>query len=98
LGITSVTRDQHFAVLHAYQDQFASWSIERCDAGFDNNPGMGRAVKHANWMIHEILQRMEAGEDKPGQLDRWLGFIQGILWCHGFFSIDAMRKHNTEKP
>lgn len=93
-----MTRDQQLSVLRAYQDKFANWSVEKADTSFDNNPGMGRAVKHANWMIHEMLQRMKAGEDKPGQVDRWLGFIQGILWCNGLFSIDAMRRHNTGGP
>jgi hypothetical protein len=90
-----VTRDQHIDTLRAYQDKFAKWSIERCDPHFDTPPGMGRAIKHANWMIQEMLQRMEAGEDKPGQADRWLGFVQGILWCHGMFTIDDMKGHNT---
>lgn len=93
-----MTRDQQLAVLRAYRNRYEKWSVERCDPSFDNRPGMGRAVKHANWMIHEMIHRIEAGEDKPGQVDRWLGFIQGILWSNGLFTIDEMRKHNTEGP
>ena len=26
--------------------------------------------------------------------NRWLGFIQGVLWEHHIFTIDNMRDHN----
>lgn len=25
---------------------------------------------------------------------RWLGFVQGVLWCEGIYSIDQMKEHN----
>lgn len=25
---------------------------------------------------------------------RWLGFIQGVLWCEGIFTIEEMKDHN----
>jgi hypothetical protein len=30
------------------------------------------------------------------KLNRWLGFVQGALWCNGVFSIDELRAHVTE--
>ena len=28
------------------------------------------------------------------RLMRWLGFMQGVLWCKHIYSIDDMREHN----
>lgn len=92
-----MTREQQIATLHLYRERFHRWSLAQADLTRDTPPGMGRAVKHANWMIHEMLRRMEAGEDKPGQVDRWLGFIQGIFWCHGLFSIESLKTHTALK-
>jgi hypothetical protein len=91
-----MTHEQHIAVLKRYAEKFTKWSSECCPGNFDQPPGVGRAVKHINWMIHEMLHRLEAHEDRPGQADRWIGFIQGVLWNNGFFTIDDMKAHNTE--
>lgn len=55
---------------------------------------MGRMVKHALWMVNDVLTRMEAGDMDEGKANRWLGFIQGALWAAGLFTIDDMREHN----
>lgn len=90
-----MTREQQVALLHRYAEKFKNWSRERCPADYDNVPGMGRAVKHANWMIHELLAKIERNEVREGQVDRWIGFIQGVFWSNGLFSIDNMREHNV---
>lgn len=57
---------------------------------------MGRGVKHARWMIIEMIRRLENDEESsPGQADRWIGFVQAIFWTHGIFSIDEMAKANV---
>ena len=28
------------------------------------------------------------------KFNRWLGFMQGILWCNGDFTLNEMRDHN----
>ncbi len=27
---------------------------------------------------------------------RWLGFVQGVLWCEMWFDIDELKEHNKE--
>jgi hypothetical protein len=49
-------------------------------------------LEHVEWMTHEAL-----GFIKEGRLDkanRWLGFIQGVLWSQGIRTIDQMRQDN----
>jgi hypothetical protein len=94
-----VTYEQQLAVLRAYDEKFENWEPERADR-FRNLPvGMGMGVKHARWMVQEMIRRLEADEEaSPGQADRWIGFVQAIFWTHGIFSIDDMAKANTKPP
>ncbi len=47
---------------------------------------------HAYWMLTKIDEFVNA--DKLEKAQRWLGFIQGILFSTGQFSIAEMRSHN----
>lgn len=50
------------------------------------------ARKHAWWMCYEIVCFVDQGEvDKA---NRWLGFVQGVLWAFGYKTIDEMRDDN----
>lgn len=48
---------------------------------------------HLVWMLGEIKQN--ASVWKEGKIGRWLGFIQGVLCCKGYTTIDEERKRNT---
>ena len=91
-----MTREQHLAVLREYEAEFAKWEPAATDRERRLPVGMGRGSKHALWMVHEMIRRLEAGEEaSPGQADRWIGFIQAVLWTHGIFSITDMATHNV---
>ena len=52
-----------------------------------------------NSRVAELLDRVEvmaakAEYDWPNdKSSRWVGFMQGVLWAQGVFSIDEMRAH-----
>lgn len=95
-GIPSVTRDEQLAVLRLYDEKFEKWEPARSPKDRAAPVGMGRGVKHARWMMQEMLRRIEEGDEaSPGQADRWIGFIQAVLWTHGFYSIADMAAHNV---
>jgi hypothetical protein len=64
-------------------------------------------MRHINWMCQEAQSFLQSnvcgcgqnhGPD-PSKVEkamRWLGFIQGVLWCTGFKSLDDLR--NDSKP
>ena len=33
-------------------------------------------------------------ESRIDKVNRWLGFIQGVLWCCGVYTINELREHN----
>lgn len=47
------------------------------------------AMNYLMWMCKKI----QGISDKEKAM-RWLGFIQGVLWILGVFSISQMREHN----
>lgn len=95
-GISGVTRDEHLALFRYYDKIFHKWPPERCAKDYQAPVGMGRGIKHARWMMQEMIRRIEENtESSPGQADRWVGFMQGILWTQGFYSIADMATHNV---
>lgn len=87
-----MTAESLLGLLRAYQDKFANWPAERCDGDY-YKPGMGRQIKHARWMMDEMVTRLEAGTVELDKANRWLGFIQSIFWINGLCTIDEMREH-----
>lgn len=48
--------------------------------------------KHLKGMI----LRMPNREDNPFKWNRWLGFMQGVVWMLGKRSIDELKQANKE--
>jgi hypothetical protein len=63
----------------------------RDDQGFGGKD-TNVALHHAVWMCGEVIQF--ANTQRMAKANRWIGFIQGVLWSHGVMTIDQMRQHN----
>ena len=48
-------------------------------------------LDHIRWMLNEM-----SNIEELDKLNRWLGFVQGALWCGGVYTIDEMREHVRE--
>lgn len=51
-----------------------------------------KRIKKVHEMSKQISVFIEEGRIQKAM--RWLGFIQGTLWCSGIFSIDELRNHS----
>jgi len=90
-----MTRDDVLRVFRDYQKLLEKWAPERCPSDFGSNtPGMGCQLKHARWMIDTMVARMEADDVSEGKANRWLGFVQCLLWTSGICSLEELRSHN----
>lgn len=58
---------------------------------YDNVP-RSTAGRHVMWMCQKVLDHIEDG--KLDKANRWLGFIQGYLWCENIRTIHDMRGDN----
>lgn len=45
-------------------------------------------LHHVKWMIEEILDNHEDWDAR--KINRWMGFIQGVLWSNGLFTITEL--------
>lgn len=48
--------------------------------------------RHVHYVL-TMLTRMKCFDDVEKAF-RWLGFVQGVLWTKGIYTIDEMRDHN----
>ncbi len=46
---------------------------------------------------HQMLSTMEqlVREDRMEKVFRWLGFLQGVLWSHGIFTLQELKEHSA---
>lgn len=52
-------------------------------------------LMHAREMIPKMRNFIE--QKRMDKVFRWLGFLQGILYCNGIYSIDEMANHNKPR-
>ena len=58
---------------------------------------MPQQLGHARWMCQTAIEFIDTGLVIPEDVEkanRWLGFIQGVLWTTGVRTIDEMREDN----
>jgi len=48
--------------------------------------------KHIGYMLWKIPQFLKEGRKEKA--NRWLGFVQGVLWAKDFYTIEEMKEHN----
>lgn len=53
-----------------------------------------KLLEHARWMCDEIIVKSSEYDSHTEKIMRWLGFVQGVLWATGFYSIEQMKDDN----
>lgn len=86
-----MTSEQIETILDFYMSALTDLGFKSKNLG--NDPlGSLEAFKHVLWMCQEAKKLVRTGEmEKVG---RWLGFIQGVFWTRGLYTINEMREHN----
>lgn len=54
------------------------------------------ALNEAYWMCGEVRKLVRQG--RWSKALRWIGFIQGVLWMSGIYSITELKVHNRVFP
>lgn len=84
-----------------YRTQLANHGLsaqtpQRCDTS-QRSVVRPERRRHLLWMIDTLLADLKHAPvdvDVSGKANRWLGFIQGVLWADEYRSIDEMREDN----
>jgi hypothetical protein len=49
-----------------------------------------------NYLVESMIPRgLEIPDEKLDKLNRWLGFMQGVLWTMELFTVAELKEHNT---
>lgn len=61
----------------------------------DRQPSPREAYAHVHNMLEVIEKFLDEGTpDAWDKANRWLGFLQGVFWLHGTYTLNQMRDHN----
>lgn len=71
---------QERAILEFYRDELIRLKITPQRGGV--------ALQHCAWMVEQALTF-----NVTTKMNRWIGFIQGVFWQQGIYTIDQMRQH-----
>ena len=87
-----MTPEQVVAACEKYREAIQSrgYTAERA-ATDKKGPPRSAVYPHLVWMCE---QTKVAASENMEKACRWLGFIQGVLWSQGIYSIDEMRDDN----
>jgi len=87
-----MTSEQTKALFQKYQERLA-WEFppKRGDTAVlgGSLPTHTSELQHAAWMCVEGQKLVDEG--KLEKANRWLGFVQGVLWMGNQLTIDQMR-------
>lgn len=93
-----MTPEKVLEILRVYRKYFESRCIEKVhhslftllDSSIDGCiPITG--LKHCHAILDQIEKLVREG--KMEKAFRWLGFIQGVLWSHGLFTLNDLKNH-----
>lgn len=95
-----MTKDQILTAVRKYDGWLSAYPAERCGPGetilaslvrVRLDDAVPRALGHTRWMCHEVEGFLDSNLEKA---NRWLGFIQGVLWFSGYATIDQLKDDN----
>jgi len=101
-----MTPDRVLMVIKNYRLLFENMGIGKIDYPHDNfvnSPAstiLGIEVKvpttvhleHCNGMLFKMEEFVKEG--RMEKVFRWLGFVQGVLWSNGIYTLNELRNHN----
>ena len=61
------------------------------DENHDRGEMFEVTLGHCLGMIPKMREFIE--EDRMGKVFRWLGFMQGVFWAVGIYSVEEMKNH-----
>jgi len=79
-------------VLEVYENHLVRIGADNKEAFPDIYPSKKQSINHLLTMISKIREFVEQGRKEKAF--RWLGFMQGVLWTNGNFTLKELKDHN----
>jgi len=103
-----MTTKQIRVLIEPYHTLVTSMNYSPCQMNLDLGEwNHAAAMRHAHWMCHQVLDKIDLldqladinGLMFPEELSehekvqRWIGWIQGLMACGGHFTVNEEREH-----
>lgn len=91
-----MTIEQVNEVLTSYDRVLEAMGVEICEHPLrEVCLSEKAALEHARSMIPRMRELI--ADDQLEKLWRWLGWMQGVLWSFGIYTLDEERGHNRSR-
>ena len=91
-----MTNEQILNAIEEYRACFAKFGIHAESYAHDVQMNYQEHPDADLHHCHSMLDKMVefVAEGKTEKAFRWLGFIQGVLWARGYYTLDQLKDHN----
>lgn len=92
-----MTKEKVIEVLRLYKGQLEQhgYTPHRVDTGqYANELSQLDVTNHLLWMSNQQIAALQGDDPNVEKAMRWLGFMQGVMYAMGYFSIDDLKDHN----
>ena len=88
-----MTDKKNFSLIAQYHKHLDKLKTETAETDYNaRSPSREIALNHLLSMLPKMKGFIKEGRRE--KFFRWLGFIQGVLWSLGEFSLNDLRNHN----
>ncbi len=88
-----MSKEKVLAILDTYRRAFFKKGIKKKDYPHGVLlQSIEDGLQHCHGMLDKITEFVE--QDRMGKAFRWLGFIQGVLWLSGIYTLNDLKNHN----
>lgn len=90
-----MTHEKVKQVTAKYRERFQNMGVKPASYAHDRpirNDERVRSLDHCMGMLNQIDDFVNEG--RLEKAFRWLGFVQGVLWSNGMFSLDDLKNDN----
>jgi len=88
-----MTPEKVLEVIEVYRQLFLKRGIGKIDYPHDEILDQAEVgLEHCHGMLDQMIEFVHKG--KIEKAFRWLGFVQGVLWTNGIYTLSQLRDHN----
>ena len=86
--------EQVLEVIDTYRGLFRQLGIAPIEVDHNSHVFFAKSISlgHCHGMLDKMVAFVHQG--KMEEVFRWLGFIQGVLWVYGDYSLEELKTQN----
>ncbi len=92
-----MTPEKVVKVIEIYRKLLTERNIAKIDYPHDNLLDEEvHSLEHCHGMLDKMIEFVR--ENRMEKVFRWLGFVQGVFWRNGIYTLTDLKNHNRPFP